>query len=73
MHDVDGYEHHEIAEILGCSVGNSKSQLHKARLSIRESLLKNKKTNKHMKHGELNGRPRPIYELSFADRLVRAR
>lgn len=38
LHDVEGYEHHEIAEILGCSVGNSKSQLHKARLRIRELL-----------------------------------
>jgi len=32
LHDVEGYEHHEIAEILGCSIGNSKSQLHKARM-----------------------------------------
>lgn len=38
LHDVEGYEHHEIAEILGCSAGNSKSQLHKARLRLRESL-----------------------------------
>src|SRR4029077_4561125 len=32
LHDVMGYEHHEIAEALGCSIGNSKSQLHKARM-----------------------------------------
>jgi len=38
LHDVEGYEHHEIAEILGCSAGNSKSQLYKARLRLRESL-----------------------------------
>jgi RNA polymerase sigma-70 factor (ECF subfamily) len=38
LHEVEGYEHHEIAEILDCSVGNSKSQLHKAKLRIRESL-----------------------------------
>jgi RNA polymerase sigma-70 factor (ECF subfamily) len=36
LHDVDGYEHNEIAEMLGCSVGNSKSQLHKARLRLRD-------------------------------------
>jgi hypothetical protein len=30
LHDVHGYEHHEIAEFLGCTVGNTKSQLHKA-------------------------------------------
>jgi len=38
LHDVEGYEHHEIAKILGCSVGNSKSQLYKARLRLRELL-----------------------------------
>jgi RNA polymerase sigma-70 factor, ECF subfamily len=38
LHDVQGYEHNEIAEIMGCSVGNSKSQLHKARTRLRESL-----------------------------------
>ena len=38
LHDVLGYEHNEIAEILGCSVGNSKSQLHKARLRLRKLL-----------------------------------
>jgi len=38
LHDVEGYEHNEIAEIVGCSIGNSKSQLHKARLKLREFL-----------------------------------
>ena len=38
LHEVEGYEHREIAELLGCSAGNSKSQLHKARLRIRELL-----------------------------------
>ena len=40
LHDVHGYEHNEIAGILGCSVGNSKSQLHKARKRLRELLHK---------------------------------
>src|SRR5579872_3468386 len=40
LHDVLGYEHHEIAEALGCSVGNSKSQLHKARMRLR-TILRN--------------------------------
>lgn len=39
LHDVQGYKHGEIAEILACSVGNSKSQLHKARKRLR-GLLK---------------------------------
>jgi RNA polymerase sigma-70 factor, ECF subfamily len=38
LHDVEGYEHNEIAEMVGCSIGNSKSQLHKARLKLRELL-----------------------------------
>ena len=38
LHDIQGYEHNEIAEIMGCSVGNSKSQLHKARMRLRELL-----------------------------------
>jgi RNA polymerase sigma-70 factor, ECF subfamily len=38
LHDVQGYAHGEIAQILGCSIGNSKSQLHKARLRMRELL-----------------------------------
>ena len=38
LHDIEGYRHDEIAEIAGCSVGNSKSQLHKARTRLREML-----------------------------------
>ncbi len=38
LHDIEGYEHHEIAELLGCSSGNTKSQLHKARLKLRKLL-----------------------------------
>ena len=38
LHDVEGYEHNEIALMLECSTGNSKSQLHKARLKLRELL-----------------------------------
>ncbi|HEY5091108.1 MAG TPA: sigma-70 family RNA polymerase sigma factor [Polyangia bacterium] len=38
LHDVEGLEHEEIASILGCHVGTSKSQLHKARGKLREIL-----------------------------------
>jgi RNA polymerase sigma-70 factor, ECF subfamily len=38
LHDIQGYEHNEIATIMGCSIGNSKSQLHKARMRLRELL-----------------------------------
>jgi RNA polymerase sigma-70 factor, ECF subfamily len=38
LHDVEGYQHHEIAEILDCSISNSKSQLSRARLRLRKLL-----------------------------------
>ena len=50
LHDIEGYRHNEIAKLIGCSVGNSKSQLFKARLKLRSYLmhqkpkLKNKQT-----------------------------
>jgi RNA polymerase sigma-70 factor (ECF subfamily) len=38
LHDIEGYEHEEVARILGCAVGTSKSQLHKARAKLRKLL-----------------------------------
>jgi RNA polymerase sigma-70 factor (ECF subfamily) len=38
LHEVEGYAHREIAELLQCSIGNSKSQLHKAKMKMRELL-----------------------------------
>ena len=38
LHDVFGCEHNEIASMLGYSIGNSKSQLHKARMRLRKLL-----------------------------------
>ncbi|MCU1288734.1 MAG: polymerase sigma factor, sigma-70 family [Acidobacteria bacterium] len=40
LHDIEGYEHEEVARMLGISVGTSKSQLHKARLKLRGLLIK---------------------------------
>jgi len=40
LHDVEGFEHEEVARHLGISVGTSKSQLHKARLKLRTLLVK---------------------------------
>jgi Sigma-70, region 4 len=36
MHEVKGYDHREIARLLRCSVGNSKSQLHRAKSKMRD-------------------------------------
>jgi RNA polymerase sigma-70 factor (ECF subfamily) len=57
LHDVEGYRHDEIAEIAGCSVGNSKSQLHKARTRLREILRnagpgsKRRRSRQYAAHG----------------------
>jgi len=40
LHDIEGFEHTEVADLLGVSVGTSKSQLHKARMRLRELLNK---------------------------------
>ena len=42
LHDIEGYEHNEIAAIMECSVGNSKSQLHKARMKLRDWLRRDR-------------------------------
>ena len=42
LHDVEGFEHEEIARMLKLSIGTSKSQLHKARLKLRGLILQQK-------------------------------
>jgi RNA polymerase sigma-70 factor (ECF subfamily) len=49
LHDIERYDHEGIGKILGCAVGTSKSQLHKARLRLRQFLTTRKTT-----HAELN-------------------
>jgi RNA polymerase sigma-70 factor (ECF subfamily) len=70
LHDIEGYEHHEIASILGCSVGNSKSQLHKARLRLR-TLLQEQVRGK--KTGDASivwiGQGRPVQVLARKERI----
>jgi len=38
LHDVEGYKHREIAELVGITAGTSKSQLHRARMILRDHL-----------------------------------
>lgn len=40
LHDVEGYRHREIAEMLGIAAGTSKAHLHRARLRLREELTR---------------------------------
>ena len=42
LHDIEGYEHNEIADMLGCTIGNSKSQLHKGRVRLRQLLTRSR-------------------------------
>lgn len=42
LHDIEGFEHEEVARMLGISVGTSKSQLHKARLKLRGLIIQQK-------------------------------
>lgn len=48
LHEIGGYGHREIAKLLRCSVGNSKSQLHKAKQRIRECLASRRHLARHM-------------------------
>ena len=67
LHDVVGFEHNEIAVMSGCSIGNSKSQLHKARVRLRKLLKEAGRKRQHQK--ELPPRTRfanPIHGLRFS-------
>jgi RNA polymerase sigma-70 factor (ECF subfamily) len=50
LHDLEGYEHEQIGKMLGCAVGTSKSQLHKARRRLRE-LLAGRQTTPQKRNG----------------------
>lgn len=61
LHEIKGYGHREIASLLHCSIGNSKSQLHKAKERIRECLsLKRQPTqplrNSRRRRGAMHGK-----------------
>jgi len=58
LHDVEGLEHEEIAGVLGCHVGTSKSQLHKARARLREMLAADGITEAEVRGGAAHP-PRP--------------
>src|SRR5687767_4867955 len=47
LHDIEGYRHEEIGALLGVSIGTSKSQLHRARMSLRGHLTERKEHREH--------------------------
>jgi RNA polymerase sigma-70 factor (ECF subfamily) len=57
LHDIQGYQHHEIAEMLGRSEGVSKSQLHRARKRLRELLHE---IQREKDHGERQAAQRAL-------------
>jgi len=65
LHDVEGYEHEQIGKILGCAVGTSKSQLHKARLKLRR-LLEGQTRYRHRAHKSQGQLP----SLNFQQQLA---
>ncbi|MGA8540290.1 MAG: sigma-70 family RNA polymerase sigma factor [Terriglobales bacterium] len=52
LHEVEGYQHHEIAQLLQCSIGNSKSQLHKAKMKMRDVLFPKRKGVRGLKSSD---------------------
>lgn len=62
LHDVQGYEHNEIAAMRGSSLGNSKSQLHKARARLRRLL----QTAAHEKEHPTPEGSEPVVETAAA-------
>jgi RNA polymerase sigma-70 factor, ECF subfamily len=71
LHDVQGYAHSEIAEMFRCSVGNSKSQVHKARIRLRNLLQKALGGNRSRRRKPAAGaheinRPRRVLDFAKA-------
>ena len=64
LHDVEGYEHHEIAAMRGSSLGTSKSQLHKARTRLQRLL----RTAAHKKERPTPVDTEPALETAYAGR-----
>jgi RNA polymerase sigma-70 factor (ECF subfamily) len=52
LFDIEGYRHNEIAEMMGCTIGNSKAQLHRARVKLRR-ILKTVGPNKELERAPL--------------------
>jgi RNA polymerase sigma-70 factor (ECF subfamily) len=63
LFDIEGYQHSEVAEIIGRSVGDSKSQLHKARKRLRvllHELQREKARDQRMTTAQMHSRVSPL-------------
>ena len=70
LHEVEGYQHHEIAQLLDCSIGNSKSQLHKAKLKMRALLFPKTKIRRRSGKKSSSGAQRGILSLASCQRPI---
>jgi RNA polymerase sigma-70 factor, ECF subfamily len=70
LHEVEGYEHQEIAEMLSCSVGNSKSQLYKAKLRFRELLAPSPGLKLAVRNRQTDAKKRARTERENLDRPI---
>ena len=66
LHEVQGYQHHEIAKMLDCSVGNSKSQLHKAKMKMRDLLFPKRRILRRPPEDRVTESPSPEKALGQA-------
>lgn len=62
LHAVEGYQHQEIAQVLRCSIGNSKSQLYKAKMKMRDLLFPKRR----------RARPRNAVRITNPDAMIAA-
>ena len=59
LHEVEGYQHNEIAQMLDCSIGNSKSQLHKAKMKMRDLLFPKRRILRRAAANHTSANPSP--------------
>ncbi len=69
LHDVEGYEHNEIARILGVAEGTSNSQLHKARVRLRDLLKSGRIGERRARSGRTGRSPRGSRERPALERM----
>jgi RNA polymerase sigma-70 factor, ECF subfamily len=76
LHEVEGYQHHEIAQLLDCSIGNSKSQLHKAKLKLRDLLfpkrrILRRRAPEYLSRGAMASLPENVLKRRPAGQAIR--